>query len=201
MITGIKKYERRNSNIEMLRIISIFLIVLSHWAVHSNFSFPEDRFSLNQFIVEVFSIGELGVCIFVLISGFYSVKQTQSIGGFLKLLLKIWIYNICILLIVQVGGIHRVSLEDVLHSIVPIYRTHWFAYAFLILYIMMPYINKLANNLGKNEFRVLLLTLFIGWSVVFTLTGADLEFSYLGWYIFIYLLGAYIRIYDISMSA
>ena len=83
---------------------------------------------------------------------------------------------------------------------VPIYNTHWFAYAFLILYILMPYINRLAVNLEKKVYKVLLLTVFTGWSLIYTFTGADLEFSYLGWFVFVYLIGAYIRIYGINLT-
>lgn len=78
----------RNSNIELLRIISMFLIVVHHMSVHGFTSagrwnlqsFP----SLNQFLVQFMVIGgKIGVDIFVVITGYY-LTRCASFVIFLK---------------------------------------------------------------------------------------------------------------------
>lgn len=192
--------KKRDSNIELLRIFSIFLITLSHWAVHSNFVFGTDRLVINQILTEFVSLGELGVCIFVIISGYFSVFNNQTVKGFLNLLLKIWIYNLLILAFTQIRGVKEIGIKDMIKYILPIYNTHWFAYTFLLLYVLMPFLNKFIHGIEKEDLKKIIIILLSGWSVIYTFTGADLQFSYLGWFILLYLIGAYIRLYSSAAS-
>ena len=59
----------RQSNIELLRIITMFFIVAHHFAVHSGFDFPVNTISINRLWIQFIQIGgKIGVDIFVLIS-------------------------------------------------------------------------------------------------------------------------------------
>lgn len=63
----------RKSNMELLRIISIFLIIVFHCAFKSGFNF-ELGFHVNKLIVKTcWMFGELGVNLFQLISGYFMV--------------------------------------------------------------------------------------------------------------------------------
>ena len=195
MRTIFEKYKTRESNIELLRIASIFFIVLSHWAVHSDFAFDTSRLTVNQLLIEWSTLGEIGVCVFVLISGYYSVSRNQTVKGFFNLFFKVWSYNIIILAVVYFGRIKELSLRESITSLVPIFNLHWFAYTFLILYVLMPFLNAFIHNSERGLYEKLLIVVFLSWSIIYSFTGADFGFSYLGWFVFLYLLGAYIRLY------
>lgn len=197
---GLDKIKNRDSSIELLRIVSIFLITLSHWAIHSDFIFETDHLVVNKLLAEFVSLGELGVCAFVIISGYFSIFNHQSIKGFLNLLIKIWIYNLIILAFTQIGGVEEIEFRDIIKFVIPIYNTHWFAYTFLILYILMPFLNRFIQNIEKEELKKIIVILLIGWSAIYSFTGADLQFSYLGWFILLYFLGAYIRLYSTNTN-
>lgn len=197
---GLNKVKGRDSNIELLRIFSIFLITLSHWAIHSNFVFGTDHLVINQLLTEFVSLGELGVCIFVIISGYFSVVNNQTVKGFLNLLLKIWIYNLLVLAFTQIGGVKEIGIKDMIKYILPIYNTHWFAYTFLVLYVLMPFLNKFICGIEKKDLKKIIIILLLGWSVIYSFTGADLQFSYLGWFVLLYFIGAYIRLYSLAVS-
>ena len=69
----------RNSNIELLRIISIILIVVSHYCVHGagKAIISSLDISINRFILEVFKVGNLGTILFVLITGYYLIDSEK----------------------------------------------------------------------------------------------------------------------------
>ena len=58
----------RSSNFELLRIISIFMIICFHCSFHGQFQTSGE----NKIIINFFNqLGELGVNCFILISGYF----------------------------------------------------------------------------------------------------------------------------------
>lgn len=189
-ITG----NERASNIELLRIVTILFVVFSHFCVHSRFSFTTETLSLNQLLVQFGGIGEIGVSVFVIITGFYSVNRKNNAKKAVTILMEVWLYNVLILLFTLLSK-ERIDIEIVLKHIVPIYNTHWFVYAYVFLCALMPFINKFLVNIDKTCYQKLMAVLLVSWGVVYTFTGADLNYSYLVWFVFLYMLGAYVKIY------
>lgn len=61
----------RNSNLEILRIIAIIMIIMHHYAIYRGFIW-ENSIAVNRIIVNIFQMfGKLGVCLFIIISGFF----------------------------------------------------------------------------------------------------------------------------------
>lgn len=85
----------RNSNIEILRIISMFLIVLHHYAVHGlGTTELKLAYLLNRYVATILSLGgKLGVTIFVLISGYYMCKSKITLKKLLILALEVFFYS------------------------------------------------------------------------------------------------------------
>ena len=66
---------RRNSAVETLRIFAMALIVLSHACVHSRFDLSSMGFGFNRLFVQWGCLGDLGVILFVLISGYFLCRK------------------------------------------------------------------------------------------------------------------------------
>lgn len=67
--------QERNSNFEILRIISMIMIIAHHYAVHG-FVSNDLEYSFNRYIVGILSLGgKLGNTIFILISGYFMVNS------------------------------------------------------------------------------------------------------------------------------
>lgn len=66
-----------------------------------------------------------------------------------------------------------------------------FVGTFVALYVLSPFINKLIASLTDKEFKTLLLLLIFFFSVCNSMFGR--VFEMLGWYITVYLVGAYLR--------
>ena len=79
----------RVSNIELLRIVAMFLVVISHFYVHGRWPIVNEL-SINNIIIYCFDVGEIGVTAFVLISGYFLVNQSFDLVKLFKLVFQMW---------------------------------------------------------------------------------------------------------------
>ena len=153
----IKYKNERNSSFEILRIISMFFIILSHILFHTK-SLPKlsaanfKRIINNRYIFLriISNYGQLGDIIFAMISGFFSIKRTIfHYNKFIQIVAQVYFYHYLFLYI-------SFKLQDIYKDIEPLQQKrgsyymplftslgHWFAQQYLVLLIFMPYINKL----------------------------------------------------------
>ena len=67
---SVKAKSLRNSSVELLRIISMVMIVFHHFAVHGGFKWDANAVTIPHFWYNFIIMGgKIGVDIFVLISG------------------------------------------------------------------------------------------------------------------------------------
>ena len=198
------KIKTRESNIELLRIISMVMIILFHYVYKSNFQYS--NLTINVlFTKSCWFFGELGVNLFVLITGYYLSKSKPSIKKIILLILEVLFYNTLNIIIgYKVGYINSIQNISTIFPIIT--GTYWFITAYLLIYILSPYYNKLINLFQKKEYqKFLLINLFI-WSIIPTIFGflynssESLPFyNRFIWLTFIYFVGAYIRVYNIKI--
>lgn len=203
------KKKERQSNIELLRIIAILLIISFHYVYKSNYVF--ENLTVNVFIVKIFYLfGELGVNLFVLITGYFMVKGKFSIKKLIYLILEVEFCNIFIVLVARMLGIVRfdVSIRNNIILFCPIILSrYWFITAYILLYILSPFLTIFISNTKKQTYQKFLLITIIIWSVIPTVFGllyntTELEsilyYSRFIWLIVMYFIGAYIRLYQIN---
>lgn len=186
----------RNSSIELLRIISIFLIVLCHVCSLLDW---EQALDLNKLVVGVVNcIGNVAVSCFVLISGYFGIKFKWR--KFINLIVITTIYC-TIIAAFRYGNNPKELLMAFLT--VPAYNL-WFIACYLILMPLAPYINKFADSLDKKEFRNLIIILIVILCIFPTLTvkGATNDIvlrqggKNLVYMMFLYIMGRYIRLHN-----
>ncbi len=192
----------RNSALELLRIISMILIIAHHYSVHG-FMIKDIEFSRNKYIIDFLSLGgKLGVNCFIFISGYFSIKSKFTIKKLLKLEGQVLFYSISflILFLTVLTPIEPIGMRLVLKSFLPIiYSFYWFATTYIVLMILSQYINTLILNINKTTHAKLICILVFIWSIIPNFTFGNLSYSVLGWFITLYLIATYIRIYiDIS---
>ena len=86
MIKVKQPFKERNSNLELLRIISMLLIIMHHYSIHG-FSPNILYYSSNKYILDFLSLeGKLGVNCFILISGYFMINQKFTIKKLLSIL-------------------------------------------------------------------------------------------------------------------
>lgn len=187
------KKNYRQSNFELLRIISMLLIISSHYAIHGKIDMVNMLFSTNKELLLFLSYGgKLGVNLFLLISGFFLIDKKFKILQLLKLCIVTSFFYILFEIII--GGNYYVS--TIVKSIFPIgYNYWWFITTYCLLYIFSDFINLFILSLDKKKFKIFILMLFLITSIMPTFLFTDFGYSNLLRFIFIYSIGAYIRLY------
>ena len=154
--------DKRESNLELLRIIMMVLIVAHHFAYHGGFEYPWQTVSLNRLWIQLMMIGgKLGVDVFVLISGYFLInaerlKTVRPVRMWFQLLT----YSLVPFCLLAATGQVRFTAERLLHSLLPIaYDGWWFASAYFSLYLFAPFIDRFLRAMDRNEYRRFLLIL------------------------------------------
>lgn len=196
-----KKNKGRNSNIELLRIISMFLIVCHHYTVHGAIDFNILSLSTNKLILQALSFGgKLGVNLFVLISGYFLIEQKNDIKKAIILWLDVSIYSICILLIfIPFQG--DIGIKTIIKSILPIpFNTYWFVTTYFVILLLCKYLNTFIKSLDKTNLDELIIISTIILSALPTLkissfSNSTLIINNTCWFILLYFIAARIRLY------
>lgn len=152
----------RESNIELLRNISMFMILI----IHANFvSLPHIQYgeinsnilpSVTRFFIE--SLGIVAVNVFVLISGWFGIKaRAKSILSF--------IYQILFFLLG--GGILFILIGKTTFSInwlldvFQLSSKDWFIKSYFVLMIISPVLNSFTKNVDEKLQRYVILSFFL----------------------------------------
>ena len=190
-----KETGKRQSNLELLRIVSMILIVAHHYSVHGGFILPEMNF--NKAFIQVLSLGgKLGVDCFVLITGYFMIESKFRLEKLVKLWAQIWFYSILFMAIFYGFGITEFNFDTFIRNLMPItYSMYWFATTYLVLYILTLFLNPAVKAMSRKRYLALVATLGILWSVLPTVTNGDFGYSTLGLFILLYLVGGYFRLY------
>ena len=202
----------RNSNIEFLRIIAMFLIVIFHCIFFSNFNLTSEL-SIKKYSIQFLAYGgQWAVDTFIIISGYYLIYSSFSIKKFLKLIFQIYFYSIIILGFAYYKELPTVTPTNILMSFFPFGYLNWYASAYLILYIFFPYLNIVCKSLSKKLFERFFIIGIILWFIIPTVIACFIPgidsfiapyvtfFSEAILFIYLYFIGAYIRLFDFSFQ-
>ena len=198
-----KKTMYRNSSIELLRIISMVMIMFHHFAYHGNFEWNYNEITIPHLWYNFILMGgKAGVNIFVLISGFFLIENTERLFQ-PKKLLKFWgqvvFYSITTYFLSIVLQINNFDIKQIIKICFPItYPGWWFASTYFMLYLIHPFLNKLLHDLNKNVYQYLILLLVLCWSIIPTLTTQLFESNSLLWFITLYVIAGYAKIYGFN---
>ena len=187
----------RNSNIEILRIISMLFIVVSHYTVHNGVLNSSLPIGLNRLLLEITTLGNIGVIIFVLITGYYMIKQKSfKLKKIVNLYFQVAFYSIIIYILFIILKLEPISIRGIIKSFIPItFGQYWFVTAYFLLYIFSPFINKFLNNLSRKEhLNFIIISIFI-FSIVSTFTMQQLYGNEIIQFIIFYSMGAYLKKY------
>ena len=188
----------RQSNFELLRVIAMCLIILGHYGqAISQSTVPMTR--LCRYLIEFgCAHGQMAANCFILITGYFMVgREKIKPSSVVKLVLTVILYSWGIAAIFYVCHLPMEGMDGIsgyLQILFPVSCRHWwFISAYVGLYILIPYINRMIEHIDKTEFQRLLLILFLMMSVIPTFTVSDTWVSDLAWVITLYSMGAYLK--------
>jgi hypothetical protein len=122
-------------------------------------------------------------------------KSNITLKKFLKLVLEIEFYKIVFYLIFLITGYIDFSIKDMFKSISPVTQlTTNFTGFYTIFFLFIPFLNVLIKNMSHKQ-HITLITLCLGTFSVLPNLTVNVRFSYVSWFMVIYLIGSYIRLY------
>ena len=179
----------KESNLELLRIVNMLLIIAHHLAVHTSFTFENVHI---KYIVYFLSLGgKIGVNSFILLTGYLIIDKKIN----LKNLYRIWIDVLFYLIVIQVFFYFfdkNYMSYDINLLLFPI-TYYWFIKTYFIMTVLL-YFLKFNYSDKKNYFKfIIIFTIF--WSVIPPIFDTNLEYSNVLWFILLYFIGGYIKLY------
>lgn len=198
-----EKMKPRNSNLELLRILAMICIVAHHLGYWGGFDFATDSLSLNRIWVQFIQIGgKIGVVIFIYISGYFLIKADEiKTVKVLKLWFQMLFYSLTIYLIFVLLGIRSFGIMDLVKNCFPtIFQKWWFATAYMLLYILSPFLNRMLKALSEKQYIGFLLLTGICWCLIPTCTTEYFLGNELLFFVLIYSISGYIRLHKVKIS-
>lgn len=199
---AIETKKERQSNIELLRIISIFLILVTHadfWALGEPTVIEVSNSFLSSFTRIFFeSLSIICINIFVLISGWFSIRT--SLKSIIKLLFQVYFMLLVIYLIYIILGGDTINVRSLSQCFI-VGHEFWFVKAYLGLLILSPVLNAFVNSVSERILRIVLVAFFI-YQFVYAWITPGAWFLHYGYSVTsfagLYLLARYVRLYIIE---
>jgi hypothetical protein len=181
----------------------MLLIVAHHYVVNSGLTsiMAENPTSAKSMFLYLFGwAGKTGIDCFVLITGYFMCKSDISLRKFLKLFGAFYFYKVLFFCIFVATGYAELSPKFVIKSLMPIVSIDkGFVSCFLVFFCFIPFLNILIKGMTKRQHQLLLGLCLLVYSV-FPQMFINVTFNYVGWFMVIYFIGAYFRLYPPQWS-
>lgn len=192
----------RQSNIELLRIVAMFLVMVLHADSNAlgNPTLAEFHTAPVASVLRIFLSSMSIVCVnaFVLITGWFGIRP--SLKGYANFAFQCLYFYFGIYGVMMLTGHASFSLMGVAYCF-NIFAPYWFVLTYTALYFMSPVLNAFVETSSKRQFQTVLILIF-AYESIYGWTGSAWYihhgfsfFSFAG----LYLLARYIHIYGIKV--
>ena len=193
----------RYANMDLLRILSMLMIVLFHSIIHSGVLEASEATSVSLQIWVRFTYMLTQVCVncYVLISGYFLVQSKFRLQKLVVLWLETVFYSLIIKIIFLATGQMEFSLTSLLSCFVPILTgRYWFITIYFGMYLIFPFLNIAIKAMNHIQHLFLNLILFVLFSFIISIhpmiKGMNAGAGWgIAWFIVLYFSAAWIRLY------
>lgn len=199
---------KRLNNFEAMRIMAMFMVIVLHYlwkgGLLTAVAEPFLPMSYVAWLTEAFAI--VAVNVYVLITGYFMCQSSFKLSRLMEIICQVMWYALLIPLLLGLLGLADVKsfdTYDILRFVFPIHMEHyWFVTSYVVLMLLVPFLNAGIKAMDRKQLAVstLLLTAFqtLPKSVLpVSFTNDDAGYGVL-WFVCLYLIAAYIRLYGIS---
>lgn len=204
---------RRNSSIELLKLITIIIIVIGH-------SFPSNLYlsaetagkwfidlniassNINNIVLIVYSnFFNFANTLFVICSAYFLIDNGKvSLKKIFYMIMDTWVISIFFLILTLLFR-YEVNIKLLIKQLFPIlFQNNWFVTCYIMFYILHPVLNMVVKRLKQRELLQLNIILFILYCCIYTLLHNDIFYNNLVGFIIIYLFVSYVKLYMPAFS-
>lgn len=207
--------KERMSGIELLKIIAIVLIVISHITqtletgnqiisnnvINYTINLKDPTSNINNIVLAfIRQFGALGNMIFLISSIWFLIDKNKNYKQkILSIIIDIFIISVASLLLFMIFYKGDISIKYIIKSIFPtIFANNWYMTCYIMLLLLYPFLNIIVKSIDKKQlFRINLLSIIVYFGICFVKTNLLFNTS-LVVFVVIYFLVAYIRKYCIN---
>lgn len=194
----------RESNFELLRISAMLMIVVHHYYANGNMAANIGMSVINKGITLTLGQGgKLAVNILILISGYFCINSKCNPKHLIKIELETIFYSLGIFLIACLTGVEQFKFSYLIKNGAPtIFIRYWFMSLYILLFLLVPYINQMLLLLDQKKHRNFTFLLVTMMYLIPTLNKlafrkfsdefSDSMWSSFLWMITIYVIGTYL---------
>ena len=203
-------YKKRQSGIELIKILAILLIVFSHLtqtlgSIPSSYNYTTEYWinfavastNLQTIALALFQhCGSAGNLIFLIASSWFLCSKTNlKSTKITTMILNVWTISVLILFFFLIFGAN-VTTKNIIKCFFPNFLcTNWFITCYILLYISHPLLNTILCAYNKKQLFIIVSIMFGLYYVLGYLSPNKLFFSPLILFYTVYLTVAYIRFY------
>lgn len=200
--------KKRQSNFELLRIVAMCMIIAMHY-ITKGMSIPKlsvDSSVRNHFYWLVYAFCLVAVNVYVLISGYFLVDSEWHISKVIKLWIEVLVYSILIPLVLGALGvisISEISFGNWQQILLPVeYEHYWFATAYVMMFLLSPVLSMAVKHMSMDQLRNVILALLVVFCGFKSINPYLIPWDRYGcdfaWFICLFLIAGYIRLYGIK---
>lgn len=198
----------RNSSIELLRVISMLMVVAHHFVVHNLDSAWDINGDSSRFLIAVFAapLGKISIVSFFSVTAWFLCEKESgfrvSFQRVWKMELQVLFYawGMCILFVIFDRRLLNVS--TILKSFFPVSTDlWWYVTSYILFLLLFPFLNKGLYLLGKQCHLYLCLVTIVVWGgIQGVLPNGYMDLANSVAFVWIYILISYYKWYMKSFS-
>lgn len=195
---------KKNANIELIRIISMLMIITLHTLYKGNLLGNLADMNIKSIVAWIIeSVAIVGLNMFMLISGYLLVDSKFKCGRLLEIIFQILFYSIGVLAVLLILG-ERYTTYDYLQCIFPIHNNvYWFCTAYVLMYLFSPVLKRGIKKMKQKQLGAIIIVLLIYECAFKTLLPVRLEADKMGydviWFLIMFLVASYIKLYGLKL--
>ena len=194
---------KRQLNFELLRIVSMMLIITLHFISHGEAVQLSGKYSaMNIIMLFIDLCAMVSVNCYVLLSSYF-LKGTISLKKIWLLWMEVEFYSIAIYLFLCLLGKSAFSWGELMIVLLPIFnKRYWFFTCYIIFYVLTPLLNKIVTAIDRRAHLGLILGGLAILSILpdiwkfLDIMSVGYGYTFL-WFCYLYFVASYIRCYEV----
>ena len=206
--------QKRFINFDLLRVAAMFGIVVLHYFSHGLYNHFDissggvmglSMTSCNFIVSEiVYEICHIAVNCYVMITGYFMISKSFKLSRLAVLWVEVLFYAVGLYAVLCCMGLQAFQIKELINAIFPItFKEYWFMTNYMGLLIFTPVLNVFVHHVSQSKYLLTLiglgaisLTLLVKFPLGDTFGGG----YGLLWFIFLYLVAGYVRLYAKTMN-
>ncbi|MEM1484892.1 acyltransferase [Oscillospiraceae bacterium PP1C4] len=196
--------KERIVGIDFLKILSMLMVVLLHVLSQGGIMSNTVPFSCKYYLSNFMEISSYcAVNCYALISGYTLFKPKVNYSGIINLWFEVLFYNLLITAIFCIFMPQVIVPRHFILMLGPVsFGNYWYFSAYFAMYFFIPAMNFVIEHMGKADvgkmvMAIFLVLSFLPWASEKGLFAMNNGYSTI-WLMALYLVGAYIKKYDIG---